>query len=260
MITSDSLPETDSIPGRDTLEEVDGSSGTSFSHPNQLSMYEKDAVFSHEAMVTQEDIDMEFTFDLSTPNDGVSYHSDYAELDQVDLQSPLSNSALPFFQYQAQGSAIVPISKTPSGPQTLSVQEKYLMRHYMDRVVHLFTVIRNQKSPWKTQHLPRALQAAGELDIAGSTSKIRVALLRTLLSISAFVLSNDHKVHGRNEKAESWREVASTLRSQAIRLLKLAIETDLHSPTAWRYKEFLATMLSMVTIDVSSSHYVHGHY
>ncbi|RDW81022.1 Zn(II)2Cys6 transcription factor [Aspergillus mulundensis] len=131
-------------------------------------------------------------------------------------------------------------------------QERFLMGHYMTRVVNLFCVIENAKSPWKTIHLPRVLQCAGELSFGGSTTRIRNALSKCLLSVSAFYLSNDHRAHHRHEDAENWGTVASRYRCDAIGLLKHAVETDLYAERKPKYKEFLATMLSMVTINVMS--------
>ncbi|KAL4891042.1 fungal-specific transcription factor domain-containing protein [Aspergillus ambiguus] len=134
----------------------------------------------------------------------------------------------------------------------ISPQERLLMNHYRNRVVNLFCVIDNAKSPWKTIHLPRVLQCAGELSFGGATTRIRDALRKSLLSISAFYLSNNHQAHNRKSEAESWGTVASRYRCDAIGLLKYAVETDLYADKRPKYKEFLATMLSMVTINVMS--------
>lgn len=129
-------------------------------------------------------------------------------------------------------------------------QERLLMRHYSHRVVNLFCVIDNSKSPWKTIHLPRVLQSAGELSFGCTTTRIRDALKNSLLSISAFCLSNDHRSHRREGEAKSWGTIASRYRCDAIGLLKYAVETDLYADKRPKYKEFLATMLSMITINV----------
>ncbi|RAH81530.1 hypothetical protein BO86DRAFT_430933 [Aspergillus japonicus CBS 114.51] len=131
-------------------------------------------------------------------------------------------------------------------------RERLLMHHYRHRVVNLFCVIDNSKSPWKTIHLPRVLQCAGELSFGGTTTRIRDALRKSLLSISAFYLSNDHRAHHRLADAERWDTLASRYRCDAIGMLKYAVETDLYTDQRPKYKEFLATMLSMVTINVMS--------
>ncbi|KAJ3537157.1 hypothetical protein NM208_g6435 [Fusarium decemcellulare] len=137
-------------------------------------------------------------------------------------------------------------------PYVVPGQERFLMDHYRNRVVNIFCVIDNAKSPWKTIHLPRVLQCVGELSFGGSTTKIRNALRNALLSISAFFLSNDHKTASREEEAKRWGTIASRHRCDAIGLLKQAVETDLYGEERPKYKEFLATMLSMITINVMS--------
>ncbi|PKS10639.1 hypothetical protein jhhlp_002394 [Lomentospora prolificans] len=135
---------------------------------------------------------------------------------------------------------------------SLPPQERYLLHYYMDKVVQLSCVIDNAKSPWKTIHLPRALQSIGQLTVTGATSRIRHTLRHDLLSISAFQLSNDHNFHNRREDAEKWAGVAAQYRYSAIGLLKQAVELDLYHETRPKYKDFLATMLSMVSINVMS--------
>lgn len=129
-------------------------------------------------------------------------------------------------------------------------QERLLMMHYSQRVVNLFCVIDNAKSPWKTIHLPKVLQSAGELSFGCTTSRIRDALKNSLLSISAFCLSNDHRSNGRETEGNHWNNIASRYRCDAIGLLKYAVETNLYADERPKYKEFLATMLSMITINV----------
>ncbi|KAF4126443.1 hypothetical protein GMORB2_0179 [Geosmithia morbida] len=134
----------------------------------------------------------------------------------------------------------------------LSDTERFLMHHYMHRVVNLFCVIDNQKSPWKLIHLPRALQSVGELNVNGSSTRIRDALRNALLSISAFCLSNDGTLRRCGRDAAAWAHRATQYRGKSIKLLKDSVEKDLHAPSRPGYKELLATMLSMVTINVIS--------
>lgn len=142
------------------------------------------------------------------------------------------------------------ITKSPDN-MIVPFQERFLMWHYKERVVNLFCVIDNAKSPWKTIHLPRVLQCSGELSFGGPTTRIRDALRNSLLSISAFYLSNEGRDHKRNDEAANWGTIASRYRCDAIGLLKCAVETDLYADEKIKYKEFLATMLSMVTINAS---------
>ncbi|WAO95781.1 Zn(2)-C6 fungal-type domain-containing protein [Fusarium falciforme] len=150
---------------------------------------------------------------------------------------------------ESQTALSFPLPPQPS-PE-LTGKERFLMHHYMNRVVHLFCALDNPKSPWKTIHLPRALQSAGELVIQGSTSRIRGALRNALLSVSAFCLSND-KVQIQDEDARKWRKDGICYRGIAIKLLSEAIAPASFSKCRPKYKEFLATMLSMISINVMS--------
>ncbi|KAJ4253894.1 arginine metabolism regulation protein II [Fusarium torreyae] len=137
-------------------------------------------------------------------------------------------------------------------PFVVPVQERFLMDHYKNRVVNLFCVVDNRKSPWKTIHLPLVLQSVGELSFGGDTTRIRNALRYALYSVSAFYLSNEHKSALSEGEANKWFDAASQYRCDAIGLLTSAVESDLYGSHRPRYKEFLATMLSMITINVMS--------
>ncbi|KAI1122567.1 fungal-specific transcription factor domain-containing protein [Nemania abortiva] len=147
-----------------------------------------------------------------------------------------------------------PLSISMAGPvlTPMTKRERFLLYHYMHRVVNLFCVIDNAKSPWKTIHLTRVLQSEGELSIISSTSRIRKALRKALLSISAFYISNDYMARRLEDEAREWEDAATQFRGDAIGLLKRAMETDLYSGVRPKYKEFLATMLSMISINVMS--------
>ncbi|KAL2209581.1 hypothetical protein CC79DRAFT_1271400 [Sarocladium strictum] len=136
-------------------------------------------------------------------------------------------------------------------PSPLPELERFLLNHYVHRVVHLFCVISYEKSPWKTIHLPRVLQSAGQLSLHGSTSTVRDALRNALLSISAFYLANDSRSRGCDSEAERWEEDAIMFRGRAIKLLKETVERSTPQSRP-KYKELLATMLSMITINVMS--------
>lgn len=72
-----------------------------------------------------------------------------------------------------------PIIPRSISPAHLNSNERLLMYYYTTKVVHIFPVLDSPKSPWKTFHLPRVLQSAGEMTIHGSTSQIRSALRNT---------------------------------------------------------------------------------
>ncbi|KAF4453640.1 P-loop containing nucleoside triphosphate hydrolase [Fusarium albosuccineum] len=176
------------------------------------------------------------------------------QLGSIDLQANDFTVSLSNDDWEAALNASIP--RCPS-PAYLSSKEQFLMHHYVNRVVHLFCTLDNPKSPWKTIHLPRALQSAGELTIQGSTWKIRGALRSALISISAFCLSNDNKVQLREDESLKWASEAMFFRGSAIKLLKETVESESLSKCRPKYKELLATMLSMISINVGYS--VLGH-
>ncbi|KXJ84649.1 fungal-specific transcription factor domain-domain-containing protein, partial [Microdochium bolleyi] len=169
------------------------------------------------------------------------------EYDDANVEDKRLRAFPQHYQWEGAGGAVC---RNPS-PTHLSALEQFLIYHYMNRVVHLFCVIDNDRSPWKTIHLPRALQSTGQLNVEGSSTRIRDALRNALMSISAFYLANDSTSRLCADEAARWTSEATLLRGKTIRLLKDAVNNDFgESPP--KYKEFLATMLSMISINVMS--------
>lgn len=181
---------------------------------------------------------------LSKPHETAIQESQCSELGRLDTAGP-QDDWLHFQDLAAKNETLLQIPSL----------EQFLMRHYMERVCHLFCAIDTAKSPWKTIHLPRALQGMAELSVTGRTSKVRNALRNALLSISAWYLTNDHRRHGAIGEADQWAQVASKFGFDAIALLKQAVEFDLYIAPRPKYKEFLATMLSMITVNVRATSY-----
>jgi hypothetical protein len=138
---------------------------------------------------------------------------------------------------------------SPASKSPLSSDRRLLLCHYKERAVLVFSVIDNPKSPWRIFHLPRALQIVGELDTTGTTSPVRFALLYSILSVSAFHLANDRASLGHNVK---WQNLATELRCEAIGHLNQAVDRGLFQQPKAKYKEILAAVLTMITIDVRS--------
>ncbi|KAE8370444.1 fungal-specific transcription factor domain-containing protein [Aspergillus caelatus] len=159
---------------------------------------------------------------------------------------PRVNSQL-FRWHEPNGS----IMFNPS-PTYLSPLEQFLIHHYMSRAIRLFCVIDNKKSPWHRIHLKRTLQGTGQMNIQGSTSNIQNALRNALLSISAFTLSNDSRSRGYQEESTKWTNEAMIFRGQTFRLLKDSVEHGFEYEPSPKYKDYLATMLSMISINVMS--------
>ncbi|KAJ5728381.1 hypothetical protein N7493_004711 [Penicillium malachiteum] len=168
------------------------------------------------------------------------------QLDAFDLQNDGVN--------QVQGHSIwnfnlAPVVLQAPSPAYLSSNERLLMHYYTTRVVNTFPALDSPKSPWKTFHLPRALQSAGEMAVHGTTCVIRSALRSTLLSISAFYLSKHMRCQSQIDEATKWETEAMHFHGTAMSLLNESVNTRFTSPTRPKYKEVLATMLSMVSIN-----------
>ncbi|CAH0055289.1 unnamed protein product [Clonostachys solani] len=232
--------------------------------PNHSSSLTENAQFS-----PPQDIDISLpltTFHDNHILDGSDPYFDDISIDQVDLgwlfdtQNANSLSQDLNIQYKTNGifgspswhEPFEPIPRSPPVSNGISRQERFLMYHYTSKIVNLFVVLENVKSPWQTIHIPRALQSAGELVVMGYSPPSKNALRNALLSISAFALSNEHKNQGRFEDGQKWAGVATGFRGIAIKHLKEAVQTGFFNGSRPRYKECLATMLSMISINVMS--------
>lgn len=152
--------------------------------------------------------------------------------------------------YQLDLSCPIPQSLSP---EYLPRDERFLINYYSNRVVHLFAALDSPKSPWKTVHLPRVLQSAGEMALRGFTSQIRAALRNSILSISAFYMSKHVRAQSGIDASTKWSRDAMRFQGTAIKLLKDAVNTGSTSHEQPKYKELLATMLSMISINVSTA-------
>ena len=177
-----------------------------------------------------------------------SPHSRRTSFQQVLDWSPSKDTT---FHEDDESETVSSLSWSKPRSTFLSHDDCFLLNYYIHKVLRIFCIVDNAKSPWRTLHLPRALQSCGESSTLGATSYTRNCLLHALLSTSAYSLVNNLKLEGRTEDVEKWSTKALQLRYKAIGLLRDAVEHDLHSKNRPKYKELVATMLSMVTIDVS---------
>ncbi len=136
-------------------------------------------------------------------------------------------------------------------PFSMSTEVRYLLNHYLNNVVDVMTAVNTPKSPWKSVHLPRTLQGSSELALLGSTSHARNALLHALLAISAFNLVAHHSRATQEQQAQNWRAIALNCQARAVTCLKACLKTNCPLSERGKYKEVVAAMLSMITINVS---------
>ncbi|GME49846.1 hypothetical protein FDECE_9932 [Neofusicoccum parvum] len=137
-------------------------------------------------------------------------------------------------------------------PAFLTIQVKHLLDHYSKNVLRIFSILDNKNTPWSSFHLPRALQCCSELEVVGRSTPARSALLHAILSVSAYNLQCRHASQNQEAVARKWAEIGSKYRMQALDFLKTSAGDPLVATTNSEYKELLAAMLSMVTIDVVS--------
>lgn len=133
----------------------------------------------------------------------------------------------------------------------LTSEVKYLLRNYAINIVPIYSPLHAMENPWKRHHLPCALQCSIELEILGSSTPSRKALLYSVLTISAYNLRNTEGTYRQAEAWNRWNNVASRYRGQALRLLKVCVGESCVGFPVSVYNDLLAAMLAMVTIDVS---------
>lgn len=174
----------------------------------------------------------------------------FHNLEPIHFQDASESHDSSSVDYLLDFSCTIPQSLSP---EYLPRNERFLINYYSSRVVHFFTVLDSPKSPWKTVHLPRVLQSAGEMALQGFTSQIRAALRNSILSVSAFYMSKHVRALSGIEASTKWNRDAMRFQGTAIKLLKDAVNTGSTSQEQPKYKELLATMLSMISINVSTA-------
>lgn len=189
---------------------------------------------------------------LSSPDNHISSTGSDGDFTSY-LESSLSTVSSPYI-FESRSPSLIDsnIFNRSYERSFMTPEVRYLLGHYMNHVIEIMTVVSNIKSPWKSLHLPRALQGCGELEAVGTTCNARNALINALLSISAFNLAQKFKGYNNTAEADKWNKAAQKYRFRAVNLLKICLEVDFKQPSKVRYKEILAAMLSMVTIDVRS--------
>lgn len=176
----------------------------------------------------------------------------FQQIEQLDSVGSRGDNVDHFQQLDFSKTAFRSMVPQPLSAKYLSPKEYLLLQYYTTRVVHVFPALDSPKSPWVTFHLPRVLQSLGEITVRGTTSPVRAALRSTLLSISAFFLSKEMRSQLRSEESTKWETEAMHFHGCAMNILKGAVNAKSLSQERPKYKELLATMLSMVSINVSS--------
>lgn len=143
-----------------------------------------------------------------------------------------------------------PGNSTDVSASRIPAEVEYLLHHFTTDVVDFMTAVPTPKGPWKTVHLPRAIQGCGEVAFRGTTSHARNALLHALLAIGAYNLGAKCTTSGQTSHASSWRQVALEHTNRSIAYLKSCLQSHCAISERGKYKEVLAAMLAMITVEV----------
>lgn len=129
----------------------------------------------------------------------------------------------------------------------------YLMEHYRNQMVGLFSPIHVVQSPWKALHLPCASNALADLTLRGEAKEARTALFYAILSVSAFNLNkvNSELLAEGAEASMYWWEIGVSYREKAKKALQSCLRQERNGGAKSKYKEVLMALLSMITICVS---------
>ncbi|RDW62246.1 hypothetical protein BP6252_11679 [Coleophoma cylindrospora] len=138
-----------------------------------------------------------------------------------------------------------------SEPRIMTSQNRLLIHHYVQNVVDIMASISTDSSPWKSVHLPRALQGSGEIEATGQTSNSRNALLHAILSTSAYNLASQFLHTKQEELARQYRILGQDLFCKTVYLIQSCMQEEIDGRGP-KYKELLAAMLSVISIGVMS--------
>jgi hypothetical protein len=137
--------------------------------------------------------------------------------------------------------------------QRVPQQATFLLDHYRQQMVKLFSPKGSQKPPWAILHLPNALSTLSELTTSGTASHARLSLFFSLLAVSSFNLDRLYlDVPG---VSDFWWALGDEFRNFAKQEVKKSIAAEFTGPKLSKYKDVLMALLTMVTISVSLNRY-----
>ncbi|KAF7585154.1 hypothetical protein BBP40_012065, partial [Aspergillus hancockii] len=111
-------------------------------------------------------------------------------------------------------------------------------------------ILDNDNAPWRKFRLLRTLQYNSELEVTGTSTHSRQALLHAALAGSAYNLRNRYIAWTSGYRTTL--DIAIHHRLLAVKHLRESASNPKAASTNSEYKELLAAMLSMITIDVFS--------
>jgi arginine metabolism regulation protein II len=127
---------------------------------------------------------------------------------------------------------------------------RLLLDHYSERIIDVMSMSPGQKAPWKTIHLPCAMEAFAEIIVHGQTRSVaKMALFYALLSISSFHIGSANDAC--DDRATYWQKKGAEYKQVSESYLRSALRGNMPKAARGKYKEVLMSVLSMVTIGVS---------
>ena len=193
--------------------------------------------------------------DFSPPSSDHDYE-EFAECAIVVQTPQLHNPSTPTQRLLHSSLSLSPGCQVP-------FDARFLLNHYVSQVTQVMSPMHIATAPWKTIHLPCAMNALGELSAFGATNDAKASLFYSLLAISAFHLDAMYYgsigegvvPNGTSYSKTDWGEVGQRYRDIAVTSLSKCIGSEGPSEgSKAKYKEILMALLSMVTIGVSQTH------
>ncbi|KAJ2993727.1 hypothetical protein NUW58_g71 [Xylaria curta] len=163
-------------------------------------------------------------------------------------------------QYGVDNATSVPPSTTPCPlihPPALTrrpdgcilpVHAESLFTYYKHEIFERNTQHCREDSPWRLFFFPLALETYAELSLWRETSQTRLALVFSLLSVSAF---HRHAEEGANVVESTWHEVGVEYQAKAYIHLRNALIRETSGNTHIKYKELLMAILAISNISLS---------
>uniref|UniRef100_A0A060T279 ARAD1C26884p n=1 Tax=Blastobotrys adeninivorans TaxID=409370 RepID=A0A060T279_BLAAD len=133
----------------------------------------------------------------------------------------------------------------PTNTLYFNPQARFLLDHYINHVCEIMMVVRHSQNPWKSIYLPRAICAIGELVSVGHTASSKNALLHALMSVSACHLQSKYPENSYQRR--HYYNLSQQLKSEAYKWFS---ECLMKNFARQKYKDIMAAVLSMVSIDV----------
>lgn len=123
----------------------------------------------------------------------------------------------------------------------------FLLSHYRNNIVHLFSPIYSHKTPWQIMHVPNSMETLGQLAMGELAPNARMCIFYALLATTAFSL----RAGNTPESSLQWQRKAEIYTGHAQMYLKLAFQDISSASKKVKYKDMLMALLCMATVSAS---------